>query len=186
MGVSGAACVGCLGCYWVKEAGDGRVPLPAAQRALSSLSIKVKSSAPLPPPWSGPLAVATDRRAAAISGRCRCTIGGVIIPAASGSGSLGSSTGAVFFLDFQRLYHQPCWKGAPRPGMTQAMSSSWENGIFPSPGDFGPRGGLARGKRERLQAQGSRCEWIGVLGPGRNKWPARLAAGYRIGKQRPC
>ncbi|KAF7471850.1 Hypothetical predicted protein [Marmota monax] len=60
-GVSCAACVGCLGCYWVKEAGDSRVPLPAAQRALSSLSIKVKSSAPLPPPRSGPVAVAADR-----------------------------------------------------------------------------------------------------------------------------
>lgn len=60
-GVSGAACVGCLGCDWVKEAGDSRVPLPAAQRVLSSLYIKVKSSASLPPPWSGPVAVATDR-----------------------------------------------------------------------------------------------------------------------------
>lgn len=37
VGVSGAACVGCSGCYWVGEAGDRRIPPPgSSERALPS------------------------------------------------------------------------------------------------------------------------------------------------------
>lgn len=120
MGVSGAACVGCLGCYWVKETGDSRVPLPAAQRTISSLH-------------KGQVLRATAASMVRAGGssyrlQSRFQEGADVQLAGSsfllqvGSGSLGSSTGAVFFLDFQRPYSQPYWKGVPRPGMTQAMS----------------------------------------------------------------
>lgn len=123
MGVSGAACVGCLGCYWVKEAGDSRVPLLAAQRALSSFSIKVKSSAPLPPPWSGPVAVATDRsrdfRKAQMynwRGHHSCCKWVLVswVPALE----------QYSFLNSNALTPSPIGKESLGQGMTQAMSSS--------------------------------------------------------------
>lgn len=62
MGVSGAAGVGCPRCYWVREAGDSRITLPPAQRETSLRAAKVKSSAPWPPPRSGPVAAAAAGR----------------------------------------------------------------------------------------------------------------------------
>lgn len=105
LGVSGAACVGCPGCYWVGEAGDSRIPLPAAQRAPSPRAAKVKSSAPWQPPRSGP------RRTQEGAGPTRGRLQG-------GSDSPGSQTGGRGLF----LASSPTGKEFPQPGLSQAMS----------------------------------------------------------------
>lgn len=174
-GVSGEACVGCPGCYWVGEAGDSRIPLPAAQRAPFPRAAKVKSSAPWLPPRSGPRR--TQQGAGPTLGRLH-----------AGSDSPGSRTGGGGpFLASNFVAPSPTEKEFPQPGLAQAMSPS-------SPGraglgDFGARGGLALKRGRACKLRRADVAGSGLWAPAETRGPQGLWASRarnRIGEQGPC
>lgn len=157
-GVSGAACVGCPGCYWVGEAADSGIPLPAARRAPSPRAAKVKSSAPRPLHGQGRGGRGKAPQDPHLAACKQVPIARALGPEAGAPAWLPTPSLPALLKRSSRSQGWP--RLSPRRILEERVQETSEP-RRPSPGE-----------RQRPQAQERRCGWIGVLGSGRSKGPA--------------